>query len=371
MAESEITQAPESVAALWAELGVNSGDAPWFLAVGIILQSFVLQAILSKTIDYFDRSQKRENRWFLTGAGLGTAVALAMIVVICCQARVMIFRDTMDPSSAIRYLFVGDIVHFLFGGIFHLAMGTYYAYRSYEILGRKVWVLPPFGLLLSAQFITSMVAAGNGFKFPHLDESALSTLPDFLHNSSKLFKIWTTITMVVDGIITLFLAVLLFKTNDGIFSRDGKAFKKLLSVIYNTMLPPTICIVAYQISTSLGHSPLVDFRKILNCILPSLYFQTLMYLLVERQTIRKIVDAKLLSSGGGSGPKQIFDPKLELKAVKNGNGHGQGKGQTQGQVGAGGGFGTGTGMGLSPYPSSPNSPVSGKMYADSFLNVKD
>ncbi|WVF68747.1 hypothetical protein IAT40_003519 [Kwoniella sp. CBS 6097] len=364
MAESEISRAPESVAALWADLGVNNGDALWFMAVGIILQAVVLQAILSKTIDYFERSQKRENRWFLTGAGLGTAVAVAMLIVTCCQARVIIFRETMNPSSAIRYLFVGDIVHFLFGGLFHLVMGTYYAYRSYEILGRKIWVLPPFGIILSAQSVMSMVAAGNAFKFPQLEESALSTLPQFLHNSSKLFKIWTTVTLIVDAIISLFLAALLFKTNGGIFNRDGKAFKKLPSVVYNTMLPPTICIIAYQISTSLGHSPLVDFRRVLNCVLPSLYFQNLMYLLVERQTIRKIVDAKLLSSGGGSGPKQLFDPKLELKTMKNEGGLSPGQG-------GGVGFGTGTGMGLSPYPSSPATPTSGKAYADSFLNVKD
>ncbi|WVQ96274.1 hypothetical protein IAU59_003378 [Kwoniella sp. CBS 9459] len=374
MAEIEISSAPESVAALWDDLGVNNGDALWFIAIGIILQSIVLQAILSKTIDYFERSQKRENRWLLAGAGLGTAISVGMLVVTCAQARVIIFRSTMNPASAIRYLFIGDIVHFLFGGIFHLAMGMYYAYRSYEILGRRVWVLPPFGIVLAAQFIMTLIAAGNGFKFPQLDESVLATLPGFLHDSSKLFKIWTTVTMVADCMITLFLAALLFKTNDGILRKDGKTLKKLPSLVYNTMLLPTICIIAYQISTSLGHSPLVDFRRVLNCIIPTLYFQTLMYLLVERQTIRKIVDAKLISSGGGSGPKQLFDPKLELKAVKNGNNTGQSRdlgGEAGNGIGYGVGFGTGTGMGLSPYSSSPASPASKTAYADSFLNVKD
>ncbi|WWC71019.1 uncharacterized protein I206_104972 [Kwoniella pini CBS 10737] len=282
---------------LWQKMSLNNGDAVWYCTIGIILQAMIISSILGKTVEYFDYFKKRDNPYFLYGIALGNLIAFGSLGITCAENYVLVHQKSLNTASAIRFIILGDITNLFLGTLFNSSACIYYSWRVYKMSGSRKWIIPIFVLFLTAQFVAAMVAAGDGYTCPHITPETLKDLQTFMKRNVKEFEIWGAVTTAVDGSLCLSMTILLFKSRDGVFHRETRIFNKLISIIYETMLPPVICLLVNLTSTRVGDNPLSDFNKIITCILPVLYFHSLLHTLVGRKRIREILDEKLLKEG--------------------------------------------------------------------------
>ncbi|WVW85016.1 hypothetical protein I302_107052 [Kwoniella bestiolae CBS 10118] len=296
-ANSTVSATGNPVDALWGLMTLDNGNAVWFATVGIILQAMLISSIIGKTFEYLDYFKKRDNKYMLWGVATGTVLSLVTLGITCAEAYVMVHQKTLNTASAVRFLLLGDITNLFLGTLFNLAACIYYSWRAYKMLGSRRWTIGIFAVCLTAQFVSAMVAAGDGYTCPVITPETLQDLQDFMHRNVKEFQIWGSITTAVDGSLCILMTIMLFKSRDGIFHRETRLFNKLISLVYETMLPPVVCLLLYQASTKLGGNPLSDFRKIITCILPVLYFHSLLHTLVGRKRIRQILEANLARDG--------------------------------------------------------------------------
>ncbi|KAK6907721.1 hypothetical protein I203_101722 [Kwoniella mangroviensis CBS 8507] len=257
------------VDALWRLMALDNGDAVWYAFIGILLQAMLISSIMGKAFEYFDYFKKRDNKYLLWGIAGGTVLALVTLGITCAETYVTIHQQTLDTAPAIRFLILGDVTNLFLGTLFNLAACIYYSWRVYKMLGSHRWTIPIFGVCLLAQLVAALVK----------------------------FQIWGSLTLGVDGTLCIMMTIMLLRSRDGIFHRETRLFNKLVSLIYETMLPPVICLAIYQGTTHLAGNPVSDFRKIITCILPVLYFHSLLHTLVGRKRIREILDSNLAREG--------------------------------------------------------------------------
>ncbi|WVF68749.1 hypothetical protein IAT40_003521 [Kwoniella sp. CBS 6097] len=282
---------------MWAQMGEMMIKTTWYATLGTVLQALIVSSILSNSIRYFEYLKRTDSIWLLEAVGVGALMTIGALALTCAQAYKLVYMSETNISSHFRFLMLADMSHLLVGAIFNAAAGVYYAYRAYRMSKGRWWVIPPFALGLTAQFIVAMIAVIHGLKMPALTPTAVRDLPEFMSNTILWFRTWGAITVAVDGSLCLFMTYMLFKSKQGIFHNQAKLFHRLLSLIYETMLPPVICLVILESTTGIQGSPLTDFRRIFTSILPVLYYHSTLQTLVGRQSIRTILDNKLAADG--------------------------------------------------------------------------
>ncbi|OCF40280.1 hypothetical protein I317_05913 [Kwoniella heveanensis CBS 569] len=289
--------APDVNTVMWAQMGAMMTMTTWYATLGTVLQALIVSSILSNSVRYFEYFTRTDSIWLLEAVGVGALMTVGALALTCAQAYKLVYMDETNIASHFRFLMLADMSHLLVGAIFNAAAGVYYAYRAYRMSKGRWWVIPPFALGLTAQFIVALVAVVNGLKMPALTPAAVRNLPQFMAGTIKWFRAWGAITVAVDGSLCLFMTYMLFKSKQGIFHNQNKLFHRLLSIIYETMLPPVICLLILEATTSIKGSPLTDFRRIFTSILPVLYYHSTLQTLVGRQSIRSILDNKLAADG--------------------------------------------------------------------------
>ncbi|WVW85033.1 hypothetical protein I302_107069 [Kwoniella bestiolae CBS 10118] len=292
---------------LWKQMGANVDDTTWYAIVGTVLQSLIVSSILSNTTSYFGYFTQTDSIWLLEAVGLGAILSVGALGLTSAQAYHLVYENEHNIATHFRFLMFGDMSHLLIGAIFNAAGASYYAYRAWRMSGNKWWILPPFAIGILAQFVVAIVAVGHGFKMPKLTIEAVRDLPGFMEGTITWFRAWGAITCAVDGTLCLFMTFMLFKSKQGIFHNQEKLFKRLISLVYETMMPPVLCLLILESCSGIPGSPLTDFRRIFTSILPVLYYHSVLSTLVGRKTIQKILNRKLGAegleqlSGSGSG----------------------------------------------------------------------
>ncbi|OCF56786.1 hypothetical protein L486_05641 [Kwoniella mangroviensis CBS 10435] len=252
---------------------------------------------MGKAFEYFDYFKKRDNKYLLWGIAGGNVLALVTLGITCAETYVTVHQQALDTAPAIRFLILGDVTNLFLGTLFNLAACIYYSRRVYRMLGSRRWTIPIFGVCLLAQLVAALVATGDGYRFPIITPDTLQDFQNHMRGNIRKFQIWGSLTLGVDGTLCILMTIMLFRSRDGIFHRETRLFNKLVSLIYETMLPPVICLAIYQGTTHLAGNPVSDFRKIITCILPVLYFHSLLHTLVGRKRIREILDSNLAREG--------------------------------------------------------------------------
>ncbi|WVQ85352.1 hypothetical protein IAT38_007517 [Cryptococcus sp. DSM 104549] len=318
----------------WAMMGADGHGPVWFSTVGVVLQAMITAAIIDKTSSYYDYFTKRD-KWFVRWAvGMGTLVTFVSLVLSIAQIYKLIFGLQQGPGSAIRFVIIVDFLLLALGALINTFGGSYYAYRTYKMAGDKVWLVIPFGLGLAAQLIFSLYDLASATHFPKAGPDMPALIPVFMERQVVLFRSWGAITLSVDGSMCVLMTFLLIKSRDGIFYQETRLFRRMVSLIYETMLPPVIVLLIMVITAEAGHSPLTDARRILSVVLPALQWHSALHTLVGRHIVRTILDNKLASegvqvlskdngvgSGSGNGGYSTFsnpDEKARSRTVKFG-----------------------------------------------------
>nr|XP_019000128.1 uncharacterized protein I203_07287 [Kwoniella mangroviensis CBS 8507]OCF63589.1 hypothetical protein I203_07287 [Kwoniella mangroviensis CBS 8507] len=283
------------VDALWRLMALDNGDAVWYAFIGILLQAMLISSIMGKAFEYFDYFKKRDNKYLLWGIAGGTVLALVTLGITCAETYVTIHQQTLDTAPAIRFLILGDVTNLFLGTLFNLAACIYYSWRVYKssLDNSYIWGVPPS----SARGCSSCHGRWLSYRFPVITPDTLQDFQNHLRGNIRKFQIWGSLTLGVDGTLCIMMTIMLLRSRDGIFHRETRLFNKLVSLIYETMLPPVICLAIYQGTTHLAGNPVSDFRKIITCILPVLYFHSLLHTLVGRKRIREILDSNLAREG--------------------------------------------------------------------------
>ncbi|KAK6907725.1 hypothetical protein L486_05645 [Kwoniella mangroviensis CBS 10435] len=292
---------------LWKQMGASVNNTTWYAIIGTVLQSLIVSSILSNTSNYFSYFTQTDSIWLLEAVGLGAILSVGALGLTCAQAYHLVYENEHNIATHFRFLMYGDMSHLLIGAIFNAAGASYYAYRAWRMSGNKWWIIPPFAIGIIAQLVIALVAVGNGLKMPKLTIEAVKDLPTFMSGTITWFRAWGAITCAVDGTLCLFMTFMLFKSKQGIFHNQDRLFKRLISLVYETMMPPVLCLLILESCSGISGSPLTDFRRIFTSILPVLYYHSVLSTLVGRKTIQKILARKLNAegieqlSGSGSG----------------------------------------------------------------------
>ncbi|WVR06616.1 hypothetical protein IAU60_003648 [Kwoniella sp. DSM 27419] len=319
--ETSLVSSPaDATQDLWGAMGVTDGAGVWWSALGNIIQAMVLSGILGQTMDYFDYFGRRDNRYALAGIAFGTLVAIGTVGLTCAQTYVMVHRESLDAAWAIRFMMMVDMTLWLVGALFNLSAGTYFAVRAYKMSGRNKWVLPVFGVGLVTQLAAAIAAVAKGYTCPLLTVETLGTLPAFIKDTIDLFKIWAATTLTVDTSICIFVTIMLFRSKDGIFHMERKIYRKLISLTYETMLPPVLCLLVLESTSWVKTNPMTDYRRIFTSVLPVLYYHSLIHTLVGRQQVRVMLDQRLAEEG------------VQLVSSPGAMGSADGKGASPGRV---------------------------------------
>ncbi|WWC62906.1 uncharacterized protein I303_105504 [Kwoniella dejecticola CBS 10117] len=273
-------------AILWRQMGSSVNSTTWYAIVGTVLQSLIVSSILSNSFSYFEYFTQSDSIWLLEAVGLGAIMSVGALALTCAQAYKLVYENEHNIASHFRFLMFGDMSHLLIGAIFNAAGAAYYAHRAWKMSGNKC-------------------AVANGMQIPHLTIEAVQDLPAFMNGTITWFRAWGAITCAIDGSLCLFMTFMLFKSKQGIFHNQDKIFKRLISLVYETMLPPVLCLLILESCSGISGSPLTDFRRIFTSILPVLYYHSVLSTLVGRKTIAKLLNRKLnaegLASYSGSG----------------------------------------------------------------------
>ncbi|WWC71063.1 uncharacterized protein I206_105016 [Kwoniella pini CBS 10737] len=284
-------------AILWAQMGSSVNSTTWYAIIGTTIQSVIVSSILSNTFSYFEYFTQSDSIWLLEAVGLGAIISVGTLALTCAQAYKLVYENEHNIASHFRFLMFGDMSHLLIGAIFNATGATYYAYRAWRMSGNKWYIIPPFAIGILAQFIVAIIAVSNGMQIPHLTLAIVRDLPTFMESTITWLRAWGAITCVIDGILCLFMTFMLFKSKQGIFHNQDKLFKRLISLIYETMLPPVLCLLILEACSSISGSPLTDFRRIFTSIIPVLYYHSVLSTLVGRKTIANILQRKLIAEG--------------------------------------------------------------------------
>nr|XP_019013015.1 uncharacterized protein I206_02512 [Kwoniella pini CBS 10737]OCF51796.1 hypothetical protein I206_02512 [Kwoniella pini CBS 10737] len=140
--------------------------------------------------------------------------------------------------------------------------------------------------------ITTIIATSFGFSTPVFDDKFLSGFSTYMKKGHNLYKIWGGITLTMDLVLSIVLAFLIFWSKDGIYHYDHRKYHKYTSVTYETMLPPTVCVLILVSLGNLSGSPFTDMRRIFTVILPLLYWNSFLQTLVGRRHIRNIKESR-------------------------------------------------------------------------------
>ncbi|TYJ59173.1 hypothetical protein B9479_000162 [Cryptococcus floricola] len=114
---------------------------------------------------------------------------------------------------------------------------------------------------------------------------------------AKLSTIWGSITLSVDATICLFMIIILFSSRDSVFHKETRIFTRVISLTFETMLPPVIILVILLSLYGKSSTPMSDVRQVMICALPPLYYNSALHTLVGRRSVRRILDAKLAADG--------------------------------------------------------------------------
>ncbi|WVF68748.1 hypothetical protein IAT40_003520 [Kwoniella sp. CBS 6097] len=293
---------------LWERMKATSESTVWYSLIGTVLQAMLVSSVIGMTIKYFTYFNKHDSPVLLWGIAIGTTIQIGELALTCAEDYRLIYCGQDHFDNAFRFIIISDMVRLLTAAIFNVFAGGYYTWRVWMMTGRKWFMIPPFAMGGMVQMVMAVLAVAHGCKIPEITSETIKQLPQLLPGVMKFFKAWGAITLAVDGALCVLMTVMLFKTQESLFHNETRVFRKLIALIYETMLPPVICLLILEAASGSKGSPLTDMRRIITCILPVLYYHSALNTLVGRQAIRDILDGKLaqgginlVSTGSGSG----------------------------------------------------------------------
>ncbi|WVW85018.1 hypothetical protein I302_107054 [Kwoniella bestiolae CBS 10118] len=295
---------------LWSMMKAEPEDTIWYSLIGTLLQAMLVTSVLGMTIKYFTYFTNRDSPYLLWGIGIGTTIQIAELMLTCAEDYRLVYCGPDNFQDIFRFLVISDMIRLLTAAMFNIAAGGYYTWRVWMMCGRKIYMVPPFAIGGMVQMMMTVMAVVHGCKLPEITVDTIMQLPQKMPEILKFFKIWGAVTLVVDGALCIIMTILLFKTQDSLFSKETKVFRKLISLVYETMLPPVVCLIILEAASGSKGTPLTDMRRIITCILPVLYYHSALHTLCGRQDLRDLLEDKLASGG--------------IHALSNGSGKGSG-----------------------------------------------
>ncbi|WWD05242.1 hypothetical protein V865_003315 [Kwoniella europaea PYCC6329] len=295
---------------LWKMMKAEPEDTIWYSLIGTLLQAMLVTSVLGMTIKYFTYFTNRDSPYLLWGIGVGTTIQLGELMMTCAEDYRLVYCGPDNFQDIFRFLVISDMFRLLMAAMFNIAAGGYYTWRVWMMCGRKIYMIPPFAIGGMVQMMMTVMGVVHGCKLPEVTVETIMQLPEKMPRVLKFFKLWGAVTLVVDGALCIIMTILLFKTQDSLFSKETKVFRKLISLVYETMLPPVICLIILETAGGSKGTPLTDMRRIITCILPVLYYHSALHTLCGRQDLRDLLEDKLASGG--------------IHAISNGSGKGSG-----------------------------------------------
>ncbi|KAK6904866.1 hypothetical protein I203_105685 [Kwoniella mangroviensis CBS 8507] len=282
---------------MWMSLSSNSEKAIWWSTFALVIQSFIISSIISKTFQYFEYFKKTDNVIFLYFIGLGTALNVGTLCVTTAEMYELIYYAKNEFHTIFRFIFLGDNTILFLGGIFNFTGGIYYAYRVWRMCNREWWVIPPLAIGLSGPFGACLAVVVKGYQLPILIPENLAKLEPYFADFVHTNKIWGGMTLSMDATLCVTLTHLLLRSKDSVFANETRLFHRLIALMYESMFPPVIFLIIAEASGNMEGAPTTDWRKFVVTCTPCLYFHSVLSALVSRQTIRGILNSKLASEG--------------------------------------------------------------------------
>ncbi|WVR04809.1 hypothetical protein IAU60_001821 [Kwoniella sp. DSM 27419] len=302
MASPEPTTLPSPSAVdidaiLWHSLQSTPMNTLFHMVIAAMLQAMVVSSIMDKTGRYYEYFRSTDRKVFLGLVGLGCLLSIGALGVSCAQIHRMVFHVEGEFHRIFRSIFLSDQTTLLYGGLMNLSAGCYYGWRTWLMLHRQWWVVPLLLTGLLGNFAASLLCAIYGIGLPSVTLENLDRLGRFFNTYTRYSKIWGGLTLGVDAALCACLTCLLLRSKESVFHREKKIFRRLMALMYESMLPPVVFLLVLECTTNEAGSPTTDWRKFLTTCTPCLYFHSVVSALVGRQTIRDLLDAKLVAEG--------------------------------------------------------------------------
>ncbi|WVW78219.1 hypothetical protein I302_100170 [Kwoniella bestiolae CBS 10118] len=285
---------------LWGSLSSTPERTTWWNIFALVLQSLIVSSIVTKTFQYFEYFQKKDNPIYMFFVGLGCSATVVCLGLTCAQSYELVYFASTKFHSIYRFLFMVDQTVLLTGAFFNFSAGLYYSFRLYRMAKSRWWLIPPIVLGLLGPLTSALVCVGKGYYMPTLEMENLPKLEPFFDDYIKASRVWGALTLAIDALLCVALTVLLLRSKDSVFHNEPRLLHKLFALMYESMLPPVVLLVILESAEQVAGSPTSDWRKFLITCIPCLYFHSVLSALIGRQAIRGILDNKLKVEGGVS-----------------------------------------------------------------------
>nr|XP_019048360.1 hypothetical protein I302_02131 [Kwoniella bestiolae CBS 10118]OCF27290.1 hypothetical protein I302_02131 [Kwoniella bestiolae CBS 10118] len=270
---------------MWMAVNSNPGKALWWNTFALVIQAWIVSSIITKTFQYFEYFKQSDTKLFLLLIGTGCALNVGSLGITFAEMYRLVYHAEREFHTVFRFVLFGDNAIMLLGGIFNLTCGMYYASRVWRMTNRRLWVIPLLAIGLCAPFGACLAVVAKGYKLPILVPENLPKLQPFFMDFARINKIWGGMSLAMDGILCITLTILLMRSKESVFANETRLLHKLVSLMYESMLPPVIFLIIAQASGNMQGAP------------NSLYFHSVLSALVSRQTIRGMLEARLSSEG--------------------------------------------------------------------------
>ncbi|WWC88349.1 uncharacterized protein L201_003259 [Kwoniella dendrophila CBS 6074] len=284
---------------MWSQLGLGVKHTTLYAVVGTILQSMIVASILSNSIYYYEHFTQIDPVWVLCLIGSGTATSVGLLILTCVQAYKLIYENEHNIATTLRFLILSDNSHLLIAAFINTFGASYYAFRAWRMSGKKWFIIPPTAIGIVASFIAALIAIIKSIRTPKFTVESVLHMPNPnpMNETGVWFKVWAAISCIVDGGICLYITYTLVTSKTRIFHNQDRLFRRLVSLVYETMLPPVVCFVVIEILMWKSGSSVTSVIRTFSTILPVLYYHSVLSTLIGRQMIKNIVNDNLIENG--------------------------------------------------------------------------
>ncbi|KAI9636187.1 uncharacterized protein MKK02DRAFT_44890 [Dioszegia hungarica] len=282
-------------AEVWKLSGTKQDQVLIYVAVAVAAQGMILCVVLVTTGRYISHFRNTDSQLTRGGVILGSALACGAFGMQCFQLQLYVVHATSDIPSVLRTDALCNTAYRLLGGIFSLVAMTFYSNRIWRLSGRRWTVIVPLAVLIFSAFALMLATVVIGFTFPILTHESLPSMRSFFERQTAVVRAHGAVTFASDAIISGSLVYLLLRTRNSIFGAEGDRgiVSRILIIMGEAMVPPTIAIAVLTIGTSrVGGGAIIDWKRILFATLPLLYYQSLLYSLVARRKVRRLLDER-------------------------------------------------------------------------------
>ncbi|WVR04787.1 hypothetical protein IAU60_001799 [Kwoniella sp. DSM 27419] len=284
--------------AIFAALHSNPKQITFFCALGVAFEGLIVGVIVSQAYRYYEVFHQSDKRITLYLVALGIAGCIGQFAITLWQTFMFIDKAATAVSDIIITDVYADMVILVMVGLYNLAAAVYFSRRAIRLVGRKRLLGPALGFMIMASFAMCIACVCSGFNLP----SNPTELTAWIQKVNVFVIAWTAVALVTDVCVCTSMIYALLKCRDELKAAATSLLRKLLLLVFETMIPPAIATFLLLVFGSISTATMGNFSRVLVWCVGPLYFHAILHSLVGRHDVQFILRKGAgQSSLGGSG----------------------------------------------------------------------